>query len=177
MNSGKRTSAPPATIKIKTKTTNGIRKVFRIIGTYLYPDSDYAAIEWLRNQPIGVIAEAAGESYKSNFSHLATYTGNSTILGWDFHEIQWRGNAEQVNPRKEDLATLYCTHQWVVAKGLLEKYNVLYLAIGDVEYSKYPAGGDNCPNGLNADKFFMHLQPVFQNDHLTIFQVPPAFSE
>jgi len=88
--------------------------------------------------------------------------------------------AEMLNwlipPRKEDLITLYCTHQWEAAKNLLEKYNVLYLAIGDVEYTKYAVGSENCPNGLNADKFIMHLQPVFQNERLTIFEVPPASS-
>jgi len=162
---------------LQSKTNNFTREAgMSLDGTYLYPASDYEAVEWLRNQPSGVIAEATGESYQLTTSHLATYTGNTTILGWDFHEVQWRGNAELVNPRKEDLATLYCTHQWDVAKFLLEKYNVLYLALGDAEYTKYAIGSDNCPNGLNADKFNMHLQPVFQNDRLIIFRVPPASS-
>lgn len=163
---------------LQSKTNNFTREAgLSLDGAYLYPDSDYQAVEWLRNEPSGVIAEAAGESYSTAHSRLSTYTGNNTILGWDFHEVQWRGNAELVNPRKEDLVTLYCTHQWEVAKNILEKYNVLYLAVGDVEYSKYAVGSDNCPNGLNSDKFIMHLQPVFQNERLTIFQVPPAYSE
>ncbi|RLD05465.1 MAG: hypothetical protein DRI65_08715 [Chloroflexota bacterium] len=163
---------------LQSKTNNFTREAgLTLDGAYLYPDSDYQAVEWLRNEPSGVIAEAAGESYSPTLSRLSTYTGNSTILGWDFHEIQWRGNAEIVNPRKEDLITLYCTHQWEVAKNLLEKYNVLYLAIGDAEYTKYAVGSDNCPNGLNSDKFIMHLQPVYQNERLTIFQVPPASSK
>jgi len=160
---------------LQSKTNNFTRAAgLSLDGAYLYPESDYDAVEWLRNQPPGVIAEAAGESYKPSYSRLATYTGNNTILGWDFHEVQWRGNAELVNPRKEDLATLYCTHQWDVAKSILDKYNVLYLAIGDVEYTKYGVGTENCPNGLNADKFFMNLQPVYQNERLTIFLVSPA---
>ncbi len=162
-------------LSLQSKTNNFTRDAgLSLDGAYLYPASDYEGVLWLRDNPSGVIAEAAGESYSSAHSRLATYTGNMTILGWDFHEIQWRGNAEQVNPRKEDLATLYCTHQWEVAKSLLEKYDVMYLAIGDVEYAKYAVGTDNCPNGLNADKFFMHLQPGFQNERLTIFQVPPS---
>ena len=162
---------------LRTKTNNFTREAgLSLDGAYLYPDSDYQAVEWLRNEPSGVIAEAAGESYSTAHSRLSTYTGNTSILGWDFHEIQWRGNAELVNPRKEDLVTLYCTHQWEVARNLLDKYNVLYLAIGDVEYSKYAVGSENCPNGLNSDKFIMHLKPVFQNERLTIFQVPPASS-
>jgi uncharacterized membrane protein len=159
-------------LSLQSKTNNFTRDAgLSLDGAYLYPASDYEGVLWLRDNPKGVIAEAAGESYSTAHSRLATYTGNTTILGWDFHEIQWRGNAEQVNPRKEDLATLYCTHQWEVAKSLLEKYDVLYLAIGDVEYAKYAVGTDNCPNGLNADKFFMYLQPGFQNERLTIFQV------
>jgi uncharacterized membrane protein len=158
---------------LQSKTNNFSRDGgLSLDGAYLYPASDYDGVLWLRNNPIGVIAEAAGESYSTAHSRLATYTGNTTILGWDFHEIQWRGNAELVNPRKADLATLYCTHQWEAARELLDKYDVLYVAVGDVEYSKYAVGSENCPNGLNADKFTLHLQRVFQNERLTIFLVP-----
>ena len=76
-------------------------------------------------------------------------------------------------PRKQDLATLYCTHQWEVARELLIKYNVRYLVIGDTELSKYAAGTENCPNGINLDKFIANLRPGFQNERLTIYQVPP----
>jgi len=59
---------------------------------------DYAAIQWINaGLPRGVIAEAArsGSSY-SGYGRIATHTGLPAVLGWDFHEWQWRGSwAEQ----------------------------------------------------------------------------------
>jgi uncharacterized membrane protein len=155
------------------KTNNFTRdQGLSLDGAYLYPNTDYEGVNWLRESPAGVIAEAAGESYNSAYSRMATYTGYPNVLGWDFHEIQWRGSGELVNPRKQDLAILYCTQQWGVARELLIKYDVRYLIVGDSEFTKYAAGTENCPNGINLDKFILHLQPGFQNQRLTIYQVP-----
>jgi YYY domain-containing protein len=163
---------------LASKTNNFSRdQGLTLDGTYLFPASDYDGVVWLRSAPPGVIAEAAGESYSTAHSRMATYTGYPTILGWDFHEIQWRGSGELVMPRKNDLATLYCTHEWEIAHELLVKYDVRYLVVGDVEYSKYAAGTENCPGGINQEKFMLHLPTAFQNERLTIYQVPPDLAE
>ncbi len=160
---------------IQSKTNNFTRDAgLSLDGAYLYPSSDYEGVEWLRTASPGVIAEAVGGSYSAAHARMATYTGNPTILGWDFHEIQWRGGAELVMPRKEDVATIYCTHQWDNAWLLLEKYNVRYLVVGDVEYTTYIAGSDYCPNGINVEKFNLHMRPVFQNERLIIYKVPAS---
>ncbi len=160
---------------LPNKTNNFSRgQGMTLDGAYLYPETDLDGVDWLRAAPPGVIAEAAGESYSPAHSRMATYTGYPTILGWDFHEVQWRGSGELVNPRKTDLATLYCTHQWEIAQEVLHKYDVRYLIVGDTEYSKYAPGSQDCPNGINIDKFMGHLKPAFQNDRLTIYLVPPV---
>lgn len=165
-------------IGIQSKTNNFHREDgLSLDGAYLYPPSDYEGVEWLQEAPPGIIAEAVGGSYSTAHARMATYSGYPTILGWDFHEIQWRGGSELVMPRKEDVAMIYCTHQWDTARLLLEKYQVRYLMVGDVEYSTYAAGSDYCPDGIKVDKFDLYLQPVFQNERLTIYSVPVSGQE
>ena len=56
---------------------------------------DVAAIEWLRANvaPDAVVLEATGGSYSpEGAGRVSMSTGNPTLLGWDFHERQWRGN-------------------------------------------------------------------------------------
>jgi uncharacterized membrane protein len=77
-----------------------------------------------------------------------------------------------VTPRKEDVAALYCTHNWDSAKQLLEKYQVRYLVVGDIENSTYEAGSDFCPNGLNEDKFINNMITVFRAEGLSIYTLP-----
>jgi YYY domain-containing protein len=158
---------------IQTKTNKFSRPEGATLdGESIFPSSDSEGAAWLRTAPPGVIAEAVGGSYSAAHARMATYSGNPTILGWDFHEIQWRGDGALVWPRKEKVATLYCTHSWDTARLILEEFQVLYVVVGDVEYSTYQAGTDYCPNGLQLEKFNQHLVQVFQNERLIIYMVP-----
>lgn len=159
--------------------TNGFSRSggLSLDGTYLYPSSDYEGVLFLRDAEPGVIAEAVGGSYSTEHARMATYTGYSNILGWDGHEAQWRGNWDLLIPRKEDVATLYCTTQWDTARSLLEKYQVRYVVVGNIEYSTYPEGSDYCPFGIKVEKFDLHLQPAFRNELLTIYAVPEFWEE
>ncbi len=116
-----------------------------------------------------MIAEAVGGSYSPTQSRMAIYSGKPNVLGWDFHEIQWRGGSELVMPRKEDMAVLYCTHNWDTAKAILEKYQVSYLVVGDVEYTTYEPETDFCPNGLIEEKFIKNMITVYRNERLSIY--------
>jgi hypothetical protein len=42
-----------------------------------------------------------------------------------------------------------------------------------MEYSTYSVGSDYCPGGIRADKFELYLQPIYMNEGLTIYEVPP----
>jgi uncharacterized membrane protein len=165
-------------LSLQSKTNNFTRaEGLSLDGVYLYPQSDYQGVEFLRSLPKGVIAEAVGGSYSTAHGRMATYTGYPNILGWDFHEVQWRGGWDLVIPRKQDVADLYCTGQVEQAIQILEKYDVRYLVVGDVEYTTYTVGSDYCPGGIRVDKFELILQPIFQNERLTIYEVPLLFSE
>ncbi len=160
-------------ISIQSKTNNFSREGGLTLDGgeffYNYTPLDADAAKWLRDASPGVIAEAVGGSYSSSHARMATYSGKPNVLGWDFHEIQWRGGGELVMPRKEDLAVLYCTHNWEIAKAILEKYQVRYLVVGDVEYSTYEEGKDFCPNGLLEEKFNTNMITVYRNERLSIY--------
>jgi YYY domain-containing protein len=160
-------------ISIRSKTNNFSRPEGRTLdGESLFPSTDAEGAAWLRQAPPGVIAEAVGGSYSPRHARMAIYSGNQNVLGWDFHEIQWRGDGSLVWPRKEKVATLYCTHSWDIAQPILEEFQIRYVVIGDVEHSTYLEGSDYCPNGLQDEKFSQNLVMVFQNESLIIFEVP-----
>jgi uncharacterized membrane protein len=127
-----------------------------------YPD-DYAAIRWLQaNAPDGVvILEAPGESY-GYAGRVSALTGLPTVLGWDFHEYQWRGNYDEPARRKPEIDILYNTVDPMQTLTLLDKYAITYVYVGRLERERYN------PNGLA--KFERLMKVVYQQDGVTIYQ-------
>ena len=127
-----------------------------------HPD-DYAAIRWLQsNAPNGaVILEAPGESY-SYLSRVSALTGLPTVLGWDFHEFQWRGTYDEPARRKPDVDTLYNSVDPAQTLTLLDKYDITYVYVGPSERERYN------PSGLA--KFERLMDIVYQQGEVTIFQ-------
>ncbi|MGA2488848.1 MAG: DUF2298 domain-containing protein [Anaerolineales bacterium] len=126
-----------------------------------YPD-DAAAAHWLASAPEGVIAEAVGDSY-SDYARMAVYSGLPDVLGWPFHEDQWRGSMEPQGTRADDIRRLYQTGSWDEAEAILEQYNVRYVVVGTLELQEYH------PIQL---KFQQHLAKVFQQGQVMIYEVP-----
>lgn len=120
----------------------------------IHPD-DAIAIDWINDTIIGqpVILEAVGESY-TDYARIASNTGLPTVLGWPVHEWLWRGTyGEPVQPpskvlketgtdtvaqRVDEVATIYTTDSQDEAEMLLDKYNVRYIYVGNLEREKYP---------------------------------------
>lgn len=156
--------------------TNGFQPYenFTLDGTnYLQrgnPD-EAAAMAWLREAPLGVIAEAVGGSY-TQFARMSVNSGQPAVLGWEFHEIQWRGGTDEMGSRSADMERLYCTNYWEEAQDILHQYGVRYVVVGPVEQAAYGAGSDRCPGGLNEMKFSRQLPVVFQQGSTAIYQVP-----
>ena len=132
---------------------------------------EYAAMEWLKEAPLGVVAEAVGGSY-TQFARMSSNSGQPTVLGWDFHELQWRGGTEETGSRRVDIELLYCTSQWEQAQAIINQYNIRYVVVGTMEYSAYGAGSNICPQGLNEIKFVRNLPLAFQQGGVSIYLVP-----
>lgn len=134
------------------------------------PD-DWAAIIWLQRQPLGTLAEAIGGSY-TNFARISTHSGQPTVLGWPFHELQWRGTAREQGSREGDIERLYCTTDWQEAEEILQRYQIRYIYVGVLEYSQYTADRPGCPEGLQERKFERMLPILYENGGARVFGVP-----
>jgi YYY domain-containing protein len=132
-------------------------------GAYLantMPD-DYQAIQFMEKLGPGVVAEAVGGQY-SEYARIATYTGMPTVLGWPGHEGQWRDQTLQ-GSREQDIETLYTSNDWATAQEIIDRYNIRYIIVGNLERTTYQ---------VNEDKFNRFLKPVFQQGNITVYEVP-----
>ena len=146
-----------------------------------YPD-DSAAARWLLNAPEGVIAEAFNKtSSYTDYARMSVYSGDPTVLGWWYHEWQWRGDLDElVSPitdltckaqdsydsrrmRSDDISCLYQTNSWDVASEVITQYNIRYVVIGTLERRDYH---------INEVLFQQHLKQVFQQGQVVIYEVP-----
>jgi len=146
-----------------------------------YPD-DSAAARWLLNAPEGVLVEAFNKtSSYTDYARMSTYSGDPTVLGWWYHEWQWRGSVDdQVSlltnltckaadsydarrMRSDDISCLYETKSWDVASEIIAQYNIRYVVIGTFERGEYH---------INENLFQQHLKPVFQQGQVVIYEVP-----
>jgi uncharacterized membrane protein len=146
-----------------------------------YPD-DAAAARWLLTAPPGVIAEAAGNDAYSDYGRMAVYSGQPNILGWWWHEYQWRGTLSQIaspltnltcranftisglpRSRADDLGCLYESNKWDIASEVITQYNIRYVVIGTLERRDYH---------FNELIFQQHLSQVFKQGQVVIYEIP-----
>jgi uncharacterized membrane protein len=154
--------------------TNGFKPSFgwTLDGTahLVRQDADeMAAIAWLSTAPPGVVAEAVGGSY-TIYARVSTLSGQPTVLGWDFHEVQWRGSGKEIGSRQSDIQRLYCSRDWPETQTILQQYHIRYVYVGNLERSTYTP--EVCPGGLYEAKFRRYLTPVFQQGAVAIYALP-----
>ena len=126
------------------------------------PD-EAAAILWLRSAPDGVIVEASRLLMRiPAYGRISIYTGLPAVIGWGNHEGQWRDQALQ-GSRVQDIETLYSTPDWATTQEIINRYNIRYIFVGDLERSTYR---------VSEDKFNRFLKPVFQQGNVTVYEVP-----
>ena len=104
--------------------------------------SERFGIQWLKDNAGADdrIVEAVGESY-SEHGRISSSTGIPTVLGWKFHEEQWRGSRKLFEGREEDVRALYQTANLEEARGILDKYLINYVIVGPREMAKYGSDG------------------------------------
>lgn len=124
---------------------------------------DYEAIKFLNATVQGrpVISEAVGGSY-TEYARVSSHTGLPTILGWPFHESQWRGDASVFAGRENDVKTLYTSNDWVETEAILQKYHVRYVYVGNMEQAQY--------GSLAIEKFDRNLSKIYDNDGVVIYE-------
>ncbi|HUF38056.1 MAG TPA: DUF2298 domain-containing protein [Anaerolineales bacterium] len=132
-------------------------------GAYLNQD-DRAAVAWLQQAELGVLVEAVGGSYSSG-GRIAAHSGQPNVLGWVFHQGQWRGGYEEVGSREGDIEKIYTSGSWEETAALLDRYGVTYIYIGVLERSTYP---------VNTAKFERNLPVLFEQGTVVIHGYSPG---
>ncbi|MBP9716483.1 MAG: hypothetical protein KBD51_00925 [Candidatus Levybacteria bacterium] len=99
---------------------------------------DHDAIIWINQNIKGqpVILEAQGDSY-TDFARISANTGLPTILGWTVHEWLWRGTYDVPAARFSDIQNLYESPDENLTKKIIDKYDISYVYIGEMEKEKY----------------------------------------
>jgi len=146
-----------------------------------YPD-DAAAARWLSTAPEGVILEAFSKSSSySDYGRMSAYSGDPTVLGWWYHEWQWRGSVdEQVSQiqnmtcraedsydarrmRSDDISCFFETNRWKEASQIIAYYNIRYVVVGTLERRDYH---------INESLLQQHLTQVFQQGKVVVYEIP-----
>jgi len=126
---------------------------------------DYEAIQWINaNLEPGVIVEAVGGSY-TEYARISTHTGFPTVLGWVFHEVQWRGsnNQEIIGSREDDVRRIYEARDVAEVQMLIDKYDIDYIYVGQREQRTY--------DFLSESRLRVFLRPIYSTRSVTIFAV------
>jgi YYY domain-containing protein len=104
------------------------------------PD-ERAAIEWIRSHTPAdaIVAQGIGSSYASDQARLSVATGRATLLGWEGHELQWRGRAfgRMSAGRREALEALYARSEGADLDRLLEAWRIDFVFLGPAERRRY----------------------------------------
>ncbi len=143
--------------------------VYNDLDTSLDLSQDYQAIRWMQDNIQGspVIVEANQVEY-----HWATrytvYTGLPGVVGWNWHQRQQRTLVphDWVFSRVEDVNLFYDLADLDNAREFLEKYQVSYIVLGQLEKANYD------PQGIA--KFWagegIYWKTVYQDQDTTIFE-------
>lgn len=129
---------------------------------------DYKAINWIRNNinKESVILEAVTPIYRWG-SRISIYTGNPTVLGWDWHEIAHRQylSPDVIHKRAGDVRIIYESEDVERTKSLLDLYQVSYIYLGLTEKVYYDTHG--IQTLIDAGSVF---SPVYSNEGVKIFK-------
>lgn len=129
--------------------------------------AEVAAIDWLRSNVSrdAIVLEATGGSYSTS-GRVSMATGNPTLLGWDFHERQWRGNEgydESAAMRPAVIDQIYRSAPADQLPGILQQWGVDYIFVGGLERSKYGV------SEASLVRFDAHLRLVYDVDGVRIY--------
>jgi uncharacterized membrane protein len=157
---------------LHSKLEGWSREPTTLDGIAHWPAGERAAAEWIRSHlpPEAVVAEATGESYRSETSRMSAATGRSTLLGWVGHEQQWRGDSfgRMAGAREQILTRIYGSESGGDLLTLTRDAGIDFLYVGPVERRRY---GITPEREGQIGKAF----PVaFRSGEVTIYELPPA---
>ncbi len=133
---------------------------------------DYYAIRWVQDNVIGspVFVEATTGEYHWG-SRFAIYTGNPSVIGWNWHQRQQRTNPiahTWITDRwGTEVPEFYQTESAEAARAFLDKYEVSYIVLGQLERAAYPGPGLDKFEALDG----ILWREVFRYGDMVIYEV------
>jgi YYY domain-containing protein len=112
-------------------------------GQRLDLSEDYNAIRWMQDNVKGspVIVEANCSEYRW-CTRFTIYTGLPGVVGWNWHQRQQRVfTSTWVEDRVVEVGNFYNTADDGFASEFLEKYDVRYIVVGQLERAAYTPEG------------------------------------
>jgi uncharacterized membrane protein len=137
---------------------------------------DYKAIQWMQRNIKGspVVAEGYSDNYyRSITNRVAMYTGLPDIIGWSGHQRQQRAvlPGTLIDARIQDVHRLFNTPQIPEALGIIARYRVGYIYVGQLEQAYYtPEGLQKFEQMADAGQ----LERVYHNDGTRLYRVTAA---
>lgn len=142
-----------------------------------FPD-DAAAIDWLLDnaERDDRVLEAFGDDY-TDYGRVSAITGIPTTMGWQGHELQWRGSTELFGPRVQYTEEIYRGQTVTEGEELtedelklrLEFYGIDYLFVGSLERNDF---GEDTAGRLLAS-MPNRLEVAFESGNTTILRYVP----
>jgi len=127
-----------------------------------------AAAEWVQNNttPGQIVLEGMGGSYNANHDRISTLTGRATLLGWDGHERQWRGEAYDgmAQGRVQAIEKVYRTGSADEVDEILNKWGIDYVFVGPAEIDSYGI------TSSRLDQIASGMDTVFSRGQVRIFR-------
>ena len=139
------------------------------LNTTLDLSQDYRAIRWMQENVIGspVIVEANTVEYHWG-SRFTIYTGLPGVVGWNWHQRQQRAlTSEIVQQRVNEVGDFYHTTDRSAAQVFLNKYDIRYVIVGQLERHLYPVAGIEKFELLNG----VLWSAVYRDGEMVIYQV------
>ncbi len=129
---------------------------------------EYDAIVWLNEEAEpGRILEAVGDGY-SDYGRISGATGRATVLGWEGHQQQWRGDDSAFAGRSHDVQTIYQGTDGAETRRLLAVYGVRWLVVGPRERDSY---GEEVDERVEEWVDEGWLVRAFSSDDVAIYEV------
>ncbi|HSN93562.1 MAG TPA: DUF2298 domain-containing protein [Anaerolineaceae bacterium] len=133
---------------------------------------DYDAIIWMQDHVKGSPVILEGQAYEYRWGNRFTiYTGLPGLVGWNYHQRQQHAVLadNRVQERVDAVNEFYNTTDMEFSREFLEKYQVAYIIVGQLEERFYPGDG--------LDKFALNegilWDKVYSSGQTSIYQVKP----
>ncbi len=134
---------------------------------------DYELVRWMQENISGTptIIEGGYVAEYRWYSRIAILTGLPTVNGWRFHQTQQRTFdplPRLVDQRVANVNAFYVTQDIAAAWRVLQRYNVRYVVVGNLEHAYYPAAGLQKFDRMVTGGL---LQIVYQKGDTVLYQV------